>query len=45
MFPKEWSDNKGKVYYERETVELREKSLRAQKLVKTYNGCDPEEKK
>nr|WP_244898348.1 hypothetical protein [Paenibacillus xylanexedens] len=26
-------------------MELREKSLRAQKLVKTYNGCDPEEKK
>lgn len=33
---------KEKVYYERGTEELREKSLRAQKLLKAFNGCDPE---
>lgn len=38
-------EHKEKVYHERGTVELREKSLRAQKLVRTYNGYDPEEKK
>ncbi|MCP3773103.1 sugar O-acetyltransferase [Paenibacillus sp. MZ04-78.2] len=35
-------NNKEKVYYERGTNELREKSLRAQKLVKAFNDCDPE---
>ena len=34
---------KEKVYYERGTAELRKKSLRAQKLVKAFNGCDPED--
>jgi len=34
---------KQKVYYERGTKDLRERSLRAQKLVRAFNDSDPEE--
>jgi len=36
-------NNKEKVYYERGTKELKEKSLRAQKLMRKFNSCEPEE--
>lgn len=36
-------NKKEKVYYERGTKELREKSLRAQKLVRAFNNCEPED--
>ncbi|MCG7381533.1 sugar O-acetyltransferase [Paenibacillus sp. ACRRY] len=35
--------HKEKVYYERGTTELRDRSIRAQKLVKAFNDCDPED--
>ncbi|WP_028592410.1 sugar O-acetyltransferase [Paenibacillus massiliensis] len=36
-------NKKEKVFYERGTSDLREKSLRAQKLVRAFNNCDPED--
>jgi maltose O-acetyltransferase len=36
------SEKKEKVYYERGTNELGAKSMRAQRLVKAFNDCDPE---
>lgn len=36
-------NQKEKIYYERGTTELREKSLRAQKLMKAFNDSDPED--